>query len=126
MNSLAGWALVLEYMLAVASVSTGWAAYFNTLLEGFGIHLPKALSGPFDPAHGTYINIVAVVIVLLITVMLARGMQSSLRINNIAVFLKIAIILIFIIYRFILHDSRKFSAKIRKESILLPTKRNKM
>ena len=97
---LLGWALVLEYMLAVASVSTGWAAYFNTLLEGFGIHLPKALSGPFDPAHGTYINIVAVVIVLLITVMLARGMQSSLRINNIAVFLKIAIILIFIIVGF--------------------------
>ncbi len=97
---LLGWALVLEYMLAVASVSTGWAAYFNTLLEGVGIHLPKALSGPFDPAHGTYINIVAVVIVLLITVMLARGMQSSLRINNIAVFLKIAIILIFIIVGF--------------------------
>ena len=70
------------------------------MLEGFGIHLPKALSGPFDPAHGTYINIVAVVIVLLITVMLARGMQSSLRINNIAVFLKIAIILIFIIFGF--------------------------
>lgn len=94
---LLGWALVLEYMLAVASVSTGWAAYFNTLLEGFGLHLPKALSGPFDPAHGTYLNIVALVIVLLITVMLSRGMQSSIRINNIAVFLKIAIIVIFII-----------------------------
>ena len=97
---LLGWALVLEYMLAVASVSTGWAAYFNTLLEGAGIHLPKALSGPFDPAHGTYVNIVAVVIVLLITIMLAHGMQSSIRINNIAVFLKIAIILIFIIVGF--------------------------
>ena len=97
---LLGWALVLEYMLAVASVSTGWAAYFNTLLEGAGIHLPKALSGPFDPAHGTYVNIVAVVIVLLITIMLSHGMQSSIRINNIAVFLKIAIILIFIIVGF--------------------------
>ncbi len=41
-----GWALILEYMLAVASVSTGWAAYFNSLLASFGINIPTALSGP--------------------------------------------------------------------------------
>lgn len=93
---LLGWALVLEYMLAVATVSTGWAAYFNSLIGSFGLHLPKALSGPFDPAHGTYVNIVAVAIVLLIALMLAHGMQSSMRINDFAVVLKLAIILIFI------------------------------
>lgn len=94
---LLGWALILEYMLAVASVSTGWAAYFNSFIKCFGLKIPHALSGPFDPAHGTYINIVAVVIVLLITVMLSRGLQSSVRVNNIAVVIKVAIILIFII-----------------------------
>ena len=94
---LLGWALVLEYMLAVASVSTGWAAYFNSFIESFGLKIPHALSGPFDPAHGTHINIVAVVIVLLITVMLSRGLQSSVRVNNIAVVIKVAIILIFIV-----------------------------
>lgn len=94
---LLGWALVLEYMLAVASVSTGWAAYFNSFIESFGLKIPHALSGLFDPAHGTYINIVAVVIVLLITVMLSRGLQSSVRVNNIAVVIKVAIILIFIV-----------------------------
>ncbi|MFC2672211.1 APC family permease [Limosilactobacillus vaginalis] len=94
---LLGWALVLEYMLAVASVSTGWAAYFNSFIESFGLKIPHALSGPFDPAHGTYINIVAVIIVLLITVMLSRGLQSSVRVNNIAVVIKVAIILIFIV-----------------------------
>ena len=94
---LLGWALVLEYMLAVASVSTGWAAYFHSFIESFGLKIPHALSGPFDPAHGTYINIVAVVIVLLITVMLSRGLQSSVRVNNIAVVIKVAIILIFIV-----------------------------
>ncbi|MDM8303404.1 APC family permease [Limosilactobacillus vaginalis] len=97
---LLGWALVLEYMLAVASVSTGWAAYFNSFIESFGLKIPHALSGPFDPAHGTYINIVAVVIVLLITVMLSRGLQSSVRVNNIAVVIKVAIILIFIVAGF--------------------------
>ena len=94
---LLGWALVLEYMLAVASVSTGWAAYFNSFIESFGLKIPHALSGPFDPAHGTYINIVAVVIVLLITVKISRGLQSSVRVNNIAVVIKVAIILIFIV-----------------------------
>ena len=91
-----GWALVLEYMLAVSSVSTGWAAYFNSLINSFGVHIPKALSGPFDPAHGTYVNIVAIIIVLLIILMLSQGMQSSLRINNIAVAIKLLIILLFI------------------------------
>lgn len=91
-----GWALVLEYMLAVSSVSTGWAAYFNSLINSFGLHIPKALSGPFDPAHGTYVNIVAIIIVLLITLMLSQGMQSSLRVNNIAVAIKLLIILLFI------------------------------
>ncbi|WP_251545634.1 APC family permease [Limosilactobacillus caecicola] len=91
-----GWALVLEYMLAVASVSTGWAAYFNSLLASFGIHIPKAISGPFDPAHGTYFNLVAVLILLVVSWILSHGMQSSKRINNAMVVLKIVIILLFI------------------------------
>ena len=91
---LLGWALVLEYMLAVASVSTGWAAYFNSFIESFGLKIPHAL---FGAALGTYFSIAAVVIVLLITVMLSRGLQSSVRVNNIAVVIKVAIILIFIV-----------------------------
>lgn len=93
---LLGWALILEYMLAVASVSTGWTAYFQSLLAGFGVHIPQAIAGPFDPAHGTYINIIAIIIVLLVTAMLSHGMQTSTRINNLAVVIKIAIILLFL------------------------------
>ena len=92
-----GWALVLEYMLAVASVSTGWAAYFNSFIASLGIKLPSALAGPFNPHAGSYINIVAVVIVLLITWMLSRGVRSSTRINDTAVVIKLAIILAFIL-----------------------------
>ena len=40
-----GWALVLEYLLAVACVSTGWAAYFNSLLASCGVNIPKAQIG---------------------------------------------------------------------------------
>lgn len=91
-----GWALVLEYMLSVAAVSSGWAAYFNSLLNSFGLHIPHFLEGPYDPAHGTYINIWAVISVVLIAVLLSRGMKSSMKFNNAAVIIKIAIIFIFI------------------------------
>ncbi len=46
-----GWALILEYMLAVAAVSTGFSGYFASLISGFGLHIPKALSGAFNPAQ---------------------------------------------------------------------------
>ena len=92
-----GWALVLEYLLAVACVSTGWAAYFNSLLASCGVNIPKALSGPFNPAGGTYINLTAILSVLLITWLLSYGMHESVRVNNIAIAVKLLIIVAFIV-----------------------------
>ncbi|WP_462400055.1 APC family permease [Lacticaseibacillus pantheris] len=91
-----GWALILEYMLAVASVSTGFAGYFSSLLSGFGVHLPRAISGSFDPSHGTYINLVAVLVVLLVGAMLSRGMRTSMVVSRTMVLIKIAIIILFV------------------------------
>ncbi|PKC51101.1 hypothetical protein RhiirA1_484547, partial [Rhizophagus irregularis] len=92
-----GWALVLEYGLASASVATGWSSYFVNLVEGLGIHIPAALAGPFDPSNGTYINLPAIFIVLVISFLLTLGMQESARINKIMVFVKVGVILLFII-----------------------------
>ena len=91
-----GWALILEYMLAVATVSVGFSAYFSAFLQGFGIKLPQAISGPLNLQQHTYINLVAVIVVLLISAMLSRGMQTSMKINDWMVIIKIAIIAIFI------------------------------
>ncbi|MHA8263373.1 APC family permease [Lactobacillaceae bacterium Melli_B3] len=91
-----GWALVLEYTLSVAAVATGWSAYFQTFLSGFGIHIPKALSGYYDPSKGTYVNIFAILIVLLIAFILTKGTKSSTRLNNIIVIIKVLIIILFI------------------------------
>lgn len=91
-----GWALILEYMLSVAAVSAGWASYFNSLLHSFGLHIPHHFEGPFDPLNGTYLNLWAVVSVLLIGILLSRGMKASMKFNNAAVLIKIAIIFIFI------------------------------
>lgn len=94
---LLGWALFLEYMLSVAAVSTGWAAYFISFIEGFGVRIPKAITGAFDPAHGTYINLFAVLIVLCISLLLTTGTRSSTRINNIMVLIKIGVVLLFLV-----------------------------
>lgn len=94
---LVGWALVLEYGLAVASVATGWSAYFNGLLQGFNLSIPQALSGPFNPADGTYINFPAMAIILILAFLLTRGVRESANINRIMVFIKIGIILLFIL-----------------------------
>ena len=94
---LLGWALFLEYMLSVAAVSTGWSAYFVSFIEGFGVHIPKAITGSFDPAHGTYINLFAVLIVTLISVLLMSGTRSSTRINNLMVTIKIGVVLLFLV-----------------------------
>ena len=92
-----GWALVLEYVLAVATVAVGWAAYFNSFIAGFGLKLPKAITGSFDPAHGTYINIVAILIVCLIAWIIDTGLKTSIRLNNIIVVVKLAIIILFLL-----------------------------
>lgn len=93
---LVGWALILEYGLAVASVATGWSAYLNTLLGGFNINIPQAISGPFNPASGTYVNVPAIAIVLAIASLLTIGIKESTKINSIMVFVKVGVILLFI------------------------------
>lgn len=92
-----GWALVLEYVLAVAAVAVGWAAYFNSFIAGFGLKLPKAITGSFDPAHGTYVNLVAILIVCAIAWIIDEGLKTSVRLNNIIVAVKLAIIVIFLL-----------------------------
>ncbi|MDN5945862.1 MAG: amino acid permease, partial [Lactiplantibacillus plantarum] len=92
-----GWALVLEYVLAVATVAVGWAAYFNSFIAGFGLKLQKAITGSFDPAHGTYINVVAILIVCLIAWIIDTGLKTSIRLNNIIVVVKLAIIVLFLL-----------------------------
>lgn len=94
---LLGWALFLEYMLSVAAVSTGWSAYFVSFIEGFGVHIPKAITGAFNPAQGTYVNLFAVLIVLLISALLMTGTRSSTRINNLMVMIKIGVVLLFLV-----------------------------
>lgn len=94
---IVAWALVLEYGLAGASVATGWSAYFVSLLEGFHITIPTAMTGPFSPQEGTFINLPAVIIVFALAFLLTYGMKESARLNRIMVFVKVGVILLFIV-----------------------------
>jgi basic amino acid/polyamine antiporter, APA family len=93
---IVAWALVLEYGLAAASVATGWSAYFVSLLGGFHITIPHSLTGPLNPAEGTYLNLPAIIIVLLLAFLLTFGIKESNRLNKIMVFVKITVIVLFI------------------------------
>ncbi len=90
-----GWDLVLEYAVGAATVSISWSRYLVKFLEGFHIHLPEALTaGPWD---GGLFNLPAVFIVVLVSLLLIKGTQESARVNAVIVFVKVVVVLIFII-----------------------------
>jgi len=94
-----GWDLMLEYLLASAAVSVGWSGYFQSLLSGFGIHLPDALTAAAGARPGveTLFNLPAFAIAILITALLAFGIKESKKVNNIVVLIKVAVVLLFIV-----------------------------
>ncbi|MED4865404.1 amino acid permease [Bacillus subtilis] len=94
---LIGWDLMLEYVIALSAVATGWSSYFQSLLAGFNLHIPAALTGAPGSTAGAVFNLPAAVIILLITAIVSRGVKESTRFNNVIVLMKIAIILLFII-----------------------------
>lgn len=91
-----GWDLILEYGVASSAVASGWSGYFQGLLGGLGIHLPKALTSAYNPAEGTFIDLPAILIVLLIAVLLTQGVKKSAKFNTIMVIIKVAVVLLFI------------------------------
>lgn len=92
-----GWGLILEYMLSVATVSSGWSAYLQSFLRSFGIVIPKAISANYNPSKGTYVDVIAILIVVFISWILTNNVKSSTKLNDIMVLVKIAIIIIFVV-----------------------------
>ncbi len=96
-----GWDLILEYAVSNMAVAVGFSAYFNDLLENlFGIHLPPQLSGPMIAGGqftGNWFNLPALIVLLIITAILVRGVRESAGTNNVMVMIKVAAILIFVI-----------------------------
>jgi APA family basic amino acid/polyamine antiporter len=102
-----GWDLVLEYAVGAATVGIAWSEYLNKLLEFLpgGHTVPYAwCHSPFEAlrdAQGDVIaqgimNVPALFIVLVLSLLLIRGMKESAFINGLIVITKVAIVLLFI------------------------------
>ncbi|HWR94068.1 MAG TPA: amino acid permease, partial [Flavobacterium sp.] len=89
-----GWDLVLEYAVGAATVSISWSRYLGKFLDSYGIHLNDAyMSSPFENG---IINLPAVFIVMVMSLILIRGTKESALINGIIVMLKVTVVLVFI------------------------------
>lgn len=95
-----GWDLILEYAVSNMAVAVGFSAYLNDILETlFGVHLPAQLSGPMIAGGrftGAWFNLPALVVLVVLTWILVRGVRESARTNNVMVLIKVAAILLFI------------------------------
>ena len=102
-----GWDLVLEYALGAATVGIAWSEYLNKLLEYIGMRIPyEWCHSPFEKftnaagvveAHGI-MNIPALFIVFLLTLLLIKGTKESAFVNGLIVITKVAVVLLFIIF----------------------------
>ena len=111
-----GWDLILEYIVAAGAVSIGWSSYVVTLLASTGVHLPAwaiappgvaplvgaaegagAASGAAAAGGGLgVVNLPAMLIVLLVTVLLVEGTRESKWFSRIIVTVKVAVVLLFL------------------------------
>ncbi len=99
-----GWDLILEYLFGASTVAVGWSGYVVSFLRDFGITFPAYLTcAPFayDPkigltSVGALINLPAMLVVLVFSLLLIIGIKESASFNNFIVFIKITVIVLFI------------------------------
>ncbi len=113
-----GWDLIIEYAVGNIAVAISWANYFKTFLRGFGIIVPDWLSMDYRTAariadaegvqtvfrdapqlFGMPIifNLLAVLIVALVSLILIWGIRQSARFNAVMVGIKIVVLTFFIV-----------------------------
>ena len=96
-----GWDLCLEYAVGAATVAIAWSEYFNRVLEWFGMRIPYAYShAPLEALSAAgekgIINLPAIFILFLLTMLLIRGTQESAMVNSFIVVVKVSIVLMVI------------------------------
>ncbi|CAG8505178.1 10449_t:CDS:2 [Ambispora gerdemannii] len=103
-----GWDLILEYAVSAAAVAIGWSEYFVSFFQdAFGVELnPSWTSAPlkfttktqsFELVEGAYFNLLAFLIVIILTAILTIGIKESARVNAVIVAYKVFVVILFII-----------------------------
>ncbi len=88
--------LLLEYGVSAAAVAVGWSQYLNELFDNlFGFKIPEALSQA--PEQGGVLNLPAVILIVLCSLLLIRGASESAKVNAIMVMIKIGVLVMFVV-----------------------------
>jgi basic amino acid/polyamine antiporter, APA family len=119
-----GWDLILEYLFGAATVAVGWSGYVSSFLRDLGLHIPMTLSASTGtkfyeipgkgwtqwstaladqypnlasfPMEVSWFNLPAALAIAAVTLLLVVGISESTRFNNVAVALKVTVVLLFI------------------------------
>ncbi len=98
-----GWDLILEYLFAASTVAVGWSGYVVSFLKDLGILVPAAFaSSPLASSNGAIhmtgaiLNVPAMLIIGALMFFLLVGVRESAQFNNLIVFIKVGVILLFI------------------------------
>src|SRR6185295_7076357 len=91
-----GWALMLEYGVAVSAVAIGWSGYFNNAMEAIGIPIPAVIATAPHVGKGGLVNLPAMGIIAALTCLLCIGLTASKWVNTAAVLIKLAVVILFI------------------------------
>jgi APA family basic amino acid/polyamine antiporter len=99
---LLGWLMLFEYGIAAALLAAGFSGYLVSLTRELGIVIPAEWTtslvravpseGGTTLVTGASINLVAAVVILAITAILARGVTASAFVNNLLVLLKVTVL----------------------------------
>ncbi|HET6721749.1 MAG TPA: amino acid permease, partial [Chitinophagaceae bacterium] len=117
-----GWALIMEYSIGNIYVAFSWSDYFTSFLQKVNIHIPDYLACSYAEAHKAVLNnssneelinawnaapmlgglkiildLPAIIINLLITYLVYRGIKESRNFSNVMVILKLAIVALVIL-----------------------------
>lgn len=83
-----GWCLTLEYVVGLSAIAAGWSAYVSGLL-------PPQI--PQEFLSGGELNIPAMVLITMMALLQLQGSKESAEMGNILVFIKLAVIAVFIL-----------------------------
>src|SRR5262245_42855614 len=101
-----GWDLVLEYAVGAATVANAWSSYFQRVIAKVNLAFPEGFrkaafeynvnTGGFDRTD-SFINLPAVLIVIIVTLVLVKGIQESAGFNALMVAIKVAAVVFVIV-----------------------------
>ncbi len=87
-----GWDLLMEYAIGAGTVASSWSSYVRSLLGGWGLALPGWLTTV--PSAGGVVDLPAVAVLAILSVLLIGGISESARVNAAFVVLKVSVILV--------------------------------